>query len=652
MADADYLDAARAAGAECLDAALYYLSLGWSPLAVCPPDHIGVGRAHGKSCGSPGKAPWGEWKAYQDRPPTADELRSRWKDNPLLNVGLALGPVSGLVRVDVEGTGGEAKLLELSGGDLPPTLEFTSGRADGTGRGLLYAVPPGAALRTTPHGAGQNGEVRLQAKGAQTVLPPSRHKDGTRYAWKPGRGPREIAPAPAPGWLLEALRPAAPSGERAEALADGELIPKGRRDDTLASMAGTMRKRGFDREAIEAALRVTNEARCDPPLSDDDVRRIAGSVSRYAPDEMADVRILLPGAEAPPGKEPLPFAEPIPASLLRKADKEARWLLQGILARGFTTMLSALWKAGKTTLIAYLLKALETGGQFCGLGAKAGRVLYVTEEHESLWADRRDLLALTDNVHFLVRPFAARPGWERWQQFVAYLRDLRRRTPFDLLVLDPISNLWPVRDENDAPQVQSALLPLQSIDEAVAILLIHHLRKGDGAEATAARGSGALAAFCDSLMELRRYDPSNRKDRRRVLTGYGRFEETPDELVVELAADRSGFIAHGDRADTSYRDLQRAIEKVLPAGKPGMTQEEIAKALVASGRGAAKQRITDALDDGCKCRRWAVTGDGAKRDPYRYHANEKGPDSVPNPLGSGTESGGGLHLHRPDKETI
>ena len=119
---------ACASGNACLEAALDYLRRGWSALALCPPDHVGVGRSHGKGCSSPGKAPWGDWKEYQERLPTEAELRDKWQALPNANVGVALGPVSGLMRIDVDGPAGEAMLAELSDGDLPETLEFVSGR--------------------------------------------------------------------------------------------------------------------------------------------------------------------------------------------------------------------------------------------------------------------------------------------------------------------------------------------------------------------------------------------------------------------------------------------------------------------------------------------------------------------------------------------
>ena len=189
-------------GADCLAAALVLLSRGLSVLAICPPDHAGVGKTHAEHCNSPGKCPWGVWKEFQDRLPTADEIRKKWRDNPTCNVGAALGPVSGIVRVDIEGNIAQAELEQLSGGDLPPTWEFKSGRVDGTGRGILWGIPPGVVFQTTGVSL-QDGELRFQAKGAQTVLPPSRHMSGGRYAWLPGRSPSEIQIALAPKWAIE-----------------------------------------------------------------------------------------------------------------------------------------------------------------------------------------------------------------------------------------------------------------------------------------------------------------------------------------------------------------------------------------------------------------------------------------------------------------
>jgi putative DNA primase/helicase len=51
-----------------------------------------------------------------------------------------------------------------------------------------------------------------------------------------------------------------------------------------------MRRRGMGAEEIEAALLVTNNKRCDPPLATDEVKKIASSVCRYKPAREAAFR--------------------------------------------------------------------------------------------------------------------------------------------------------------------------------------------------------------------------------------------------------------------------------------------------------------------------------------------------------------------------
>lgn len=308
----DHATQARLAdGALCLESALNYLQNGWSVLALCAPDHVGFGREHAKNCTSPGKAPWHRWKEFQERRPTPDEVRQWWKEHPNSNVGIALGPVSGLIRIDVEGEAGEKKLAELSGGDLPETLAFRSGRVDSSGRGLLYAIPEGVTLKTTVDKRGSKEELRLQAQGAQTVLPPSRHESGNLYQWFPGCGPGDRTAAQAPAWLVRELTATDCWRSRASKLADGELITEGSRDDTLTSLAGSMRRRGMSEAAIFAALSVENDERCSPPLPEADIRKIAKSVARYTPEE-DEPPMFAPGYD--PATDDAPSATEIAAA--------------------------------------------------------------------------------------------------------------------------------------------------------------------------------------------------------------------------------------------------------------------------------------------------------------------------------------------------
>ncbi|GAA4400254.1 phage/plasmid primase, P4 family [Quisquiliibacterium transsilvanicum] len=90
---------------------------------------------------------------------------------------------------------------------------------------------------------------------------------------------------------LEAVRPIPPKKARrvAPAANDGDRrIVESSRNNTLASIAGTMRRRGMTLGAIEAALQAENQSRCQPPLEASEVSAIACSIASYPAADPAD----------------------------------------------------------------------------------------------------------------------------------------------------------------------------------------------------------------------------------------------------------------------------------------------------------------------------------------------------------------------------
>jgi hypothetical protein len=59
-------------------------------------------------------------------------------------------------------------------------------------------------------------------------------------------------------------------------------IRDGKRNVTLASVAGSLRDRGLDEHTIGVVLLEVNRSRCEPPLEGTEVLRIAESVGRYS----------------------------------------------------------------------------------------------------------------------------------------------------------------------------------------------------------------------------------------------------------------------------------------------------------------------------------------------------------------------------------
>jgi hypothetical protein len=318
-------------------------------------------------------------------------------------------------------------------------------------------------------------------------------------------------------------------------------------------------------------------------------------------------------------------------------DEEVPWIWSGFLARGCLTLLTGIWKGGKTTLLGHLVRALdpvEAGDRFIDRSVIAGPVLIVTEESKAIWKKRCQVLGLGDHVRIVPRPFLRRPTSRDWEKFVNFLAAEVRREGYVLVIFDTISTHWPVVDENDAGQVKAALAPIAAITEAgAAALLVHHPSKGDGTEGRASRGSGALPATVDIIVELRRYDPQQVDDCRRVLSAWGRFDEIPAELVI--AYDRgTGYRALGARREAAAEDRLRVVVQILEPD-PWLTVEEILAKWpddAAVARPGART-IRNDVDSQSERGRLQRHGGGRKGDPHRY-ALHGAPDSFPATTGS------------------
>jgi KaiC/GvpD/RAD55 family RecA-like ATPase len=307
------------------------------------------------------------------------------------------------------------------------------------------------------------------------------------------------------------------------------------------------------------------------------------------------------------------------------------WLWHGYIAPETTTLIVGRWKAGKTTLICHLLKEMANGGNLAG-EVQAAKVLVVSEETRRVWKKRRDEIGLEDHVHFEVRPFRGRPSKAEWKSYIEHITAAVSEGQYDLLIIDTWASLNPCQDENDAVQTLEAVMPLTGITEAgAAVLLAHHPCKVETEQGQSARGSGALLAHVDTIIELSRTTPQNLSDRKRTLKAIGRYDDTPVELVIELTD--SGYRCIGSKADATQTDRQEVIKEIL-VGRDWSTDAIrslwIDKEIPAPG----KRALQKDLNAGCESCLWERQGKGTKGDKYRYKFDSR---TLP-PTGTRSES--------------
>lgn len=306
-----------------------------------------------------------------------------------------------------------------------------------------------------------------------------------------------------------------------------------------------------------------------------------------------------------------------PASLL--APNEALdWVWRGYIPRGHITLLTALWKAGKSTLLGHLIEQMQRDGTSKPLGQIAkGKALVVSEESEVEWKTRCVALKLSDEHRFLCRPFAGKPSMSDYSALIDFLAEQVKAGEYALVVLDTLGHFLPVDDENDAAKMMRALIPLNRITDAGAGLLInHHPRKSQGEEGLSTRGSGALAGFASILMELRRYDASNEQDCRRKLKVLSRHQ-TPPEAVLELKGSEYSVV--GSLSDSKAQERYARILGLLPKEPPGMTVGEIHDHW-ADESPPARRTLQADLASMLDLKQVEKTGSGVKGEPFRFYS--------------------------------
>lgn len=212
------------------------------------------------------------------------------------------------------------------------------------------------------------------------------------------------------------------------------------------------------------------------------------------------------------GKELTPIA-------VSWADFDAEQFMHGeriafAAERGEIALMNALPNAGKTTLALIIALCLAIGRRFSPLVTeeKQRRVLYIDGETRrarlqrdlrTMTSDfsREEAMAVGENLHIICE---AEIGEEslaltRNDHLIRLSKDALRVKP-DLIVIDTLSSLCPVFNENDnAEQTRRVWRPLQKLarDCDAAILVLHHVGKrseDSQAPERVYRGRGASAS--------------------------------------------------------------------------------------------------------------------------------------------------------------
>lgn len=296
-----------------------------------------------------------------------------------------------------------------------------------------------------------------------------------------------------------------------------------------------------------------------------------------------------------------------------------RWIWDGYIAAGEITLFTALWKSGKTTLLAHLLKQRHGGGVLLGQAVAAGASVVVSEEASFFWQERHARLGLAKTDHVICRPFVSLLTREDWSALIAHLLLMKERDGVDLVILDPISRFLPAFCENDPHLLVESLEQLHRLTEAgLAVVLVHHPRKAASKAGATARGSGVLQSFVDIIIEMYLHGDNDWNSRRRRLLGFARHLATPRSILIELNAEMTGYALVDEVLDDEFLKTWEPIRFVLEDATGPLTRAEILEQWPDSfpcPKPLTAWRWLDEARDRGLVRR---TGSGSRWEPFRY----------------------------------
>jgi hypothetical protein len=468
-----------------LVAAVEYAGRGWHVLPLHSPTQGGCscGRADCSSVGKHPRTRSGLKEASRD----LAVIRAWWKRWPDANIGVATGPESGLLVLDVDGKAGEDSLIELErcNGALPATFSVKTGK----GQHIYFAYPDGLDIRNSAGKIAPGLDIR--GAGGYVVGAGSQHISGARYEVTESA----TDPAPCPEGLLSLIQSAngAQAGQSAPATVGTATIRKGGGEPEKLKMAWEMFSKGRSVDVVLAAV-LQMDRECEHKRGESDCR---DRVNRWYED------FIKKG-----GKNGKPLAEGKSASiepdLITLSDVAPRmvdWLWPPRIALGMVNELVGDTGVGKTTIAMHLAAEGSRGRLPEGGTIESFDTLYLSHENPLAEVLRPKFDAMHGDpkrFHVMLGTKTEVDGETHKGSVtladVDQLEKAIRQTGAKLVVFDPVQSFFGAGvDWNHANQTRPILDALNKLADKTraAILLLRHGTKASGGKATA-KGLGSI----------------------------------------------------------------------------------------------------------------------------------------------------------------
>lgn len=196
---------------------------------------------------------------------------------------------------------------------------------------------------------------------------------------------------------------------------------------------------------------------------------------------------------------------------LRERVGPPEWLIKGILPKTELGILFGASTAGKTFALLDMCAAIARGIEWNGRRVKKGRVLYVAAEGRGGLPSRMEAYCKKHGIDESEVPivFAAGkiPNLANDVSVKAFIKEIKRFGPFDLIIIDTLAKVSVGADENNGKDMGIIMANAEAIGEAAGgtPILVHHTGKD---ASRGSRGHGSLKGNVGVELEVMRRDNS------------------------------------------------------------------------------------------------------------------------------------------------
>lgn len=504
------------------------------------------------------------------------QIESWWSKWPTANIGIATGTVSGgLVVIDLDvdkdkGIDGRVMLREweVEHEKLPDNTWLAI-----TGRGGYHYFYHDTS--TVRNRTGIYEGIDIRGDGGYIVAPPSIHPNGNTYEWE--QDPMLYPLAEANGAVFDFLVGPAVKEPEQILFELPERIPDGQRTTAMVKLVCSQQAKGLSDEAIRAAVRAENEAKCVPPLTDQELEKeVFPALTRY---QKGTAPYTATYNHKKRSFQPVIKKGPVNlVSMDTVEEKEPEWLVTDYIPKGQITVLAGDGGSGKTTIWCSIAAAVSSGGP-CFLNqdnpfAKEclpGRVLFFSSEDSAEYTLKGRLRRSGAKLENVLSLDLADERFPEIKFNAPLLEELIKEYRPELVIFDPLQSYVPPDIQMGQRNAMRACLnPLIGLGEkyGTTFIIIVHTNKqvglwgrkriADSADIWDIARSVLIAGEANDGLRYISQEKSN----------YGPLAQT---VLFRLDSGKVEFEGYTDKKDKDYVTAATAATYQAPAREDAKT---------------------------------------------------------------------------------